>query len=248
MSKKYAKPIIIGFLMILTVPLIVSFLMESPLMDIGNQKAESWMGFWGGYLGAILGIGGAITATTIQIKSQTEQMIWSAIKADELERQRIYSSLILDKNDALYQRILELKNNVTILTDSLQNELLNIAKLFHSGEINRIINPTLNLDDSIFHTIESLCIGIQSYQLFIKNDEEYGDEINLLISDIDGMMAFLGNPFEEDKVYDNEGFQNQRVELMNSCLHILENFDIVEVLYLRHMLILTESVLIKKDA
>ncbi|WP_214857939.1 hypothetical protein [Exiguobacterium sp. s191] len=144
--------------------------------------------------------------------------------------------------------MLELKSNVTILTDSLQDKLLDIAKLFHSGRVETITNPNLELDDSILHTIESLCMRVQSYQLFIKNDEEYYDEINLLISDVDGMLALLRDPFKEDKIYDNESFRNQREELINYCLHILYNFDVVEVLYLRHMLILTESLLIKKDA
>lgn len=111
-KKKYVKSILVGLLSILLVPLIVSFLMESPLMNWGSQKAESWMSFWGGYLGAILGIIGAITATTLQIKSQTNQIVLAAKENDRLERIRIGLNLIIDKNIELFRYFLELEKEL----------------------------------------------------------------------------------------------------------------------------------------
>ena len=237
----------IAAIIILLVPLVVSYLMERSWMDIGTQKAESWMSFWGGYLGAILGIAGAIIATTIQIQSQTDQIVMAASKNDEFERQRIYSSLIIDKNDVLYQKILDLKSNFTILTDSFHNELTKIVKPILSGEFERITNPSLNLNETTFHTIESLCIGIQSYQIFIKDNTEYDQKISTLIKDIQALMISIEHPFIGDKNYDNESIESLRSELVNGYIYIFDCFTEIESLYIRHMLILTESILIKRE-
>lgn len=99
-------------LIILSVPSIVSILMEWSWMDIGTQKAESWMSFWGGYLGAIIGIIGAITATTIQIKSQTNQIVLAAKENDKLERKRINLNLKIEKNVELFKYLVELKSTI----------------------------------------------------------------------------------------------------------------------------------------
>ena len=112
LRKKYVKLILVGLLSILLVPLIVSFLMESPLMNLGSQKAESWMSFWGGYLGAILGIIGAITATTLQIKSQTNQIVLAAKENDRLERKRINLNLKIEKNVELFKYLVEIKSTL----------------------------------------------------------------------------------------------------------------------------------------
>lgn len=111
MKKEYRVIGVIFLIVILLVPVAVSYLMECSLMDIGTQKSESWMSFWGGYLGAILGIAGAITATTIQIKSQTNQIVVAAKENDRLERVRIELNLKIEKNIELFKYYIELKRN-----------------------------------------------------------------------------------------------------------------------------------------
>lgn len=105
--KKHNIFIIAGILFVL-IPLIVSGLMEWSWMDFGTQKAESWMSFWGGYLGAFIGLVAVIYTTNKQIensksimldqaKEQTKQIKISADIHDDLERKRIYLNTILEK-------------------------------------------------------------------------------------------------------------------------------------------------------
>ncbi|WP_404274368.1 hypothetical protein [Exiguobacterium undae] len=135
---------VIFILLISTVPLIVSLLMEWSFMDIGSQKAESWMGFWGGYLGAILGIIGAMIAASLQIQSQTNQIILAAEKNDELERNRIYTNMLIEKNIGIHKEFIELKRvmiNYKSFLDELvekqRSELVDTG--FYHSEIDRVL-------------------------------------------------------------------------------------------------------------
>lgn len=142
--KKKIKVIGLIFLIVLSVPSVVSILMECSWMDIGTQKAESWMSFWGGYLGAILGIAGAVIATTIQIKSQTNQIVLAATKNDEFERNRIYTNMLIEKNVEIHKEMIEMKKVFVSYKSSL-NELLNKQKkelesTYHfKSEVERIL-------------------------------------------------------------------------------------------------------------
>lgn len=57
---KYGLFVLIGGLLIIVVPLIVGFLFLIPFFDFLPGSNEGWLGFWGGYLGAVLSIFGAL--------------------------------------------------------------------------------------------------------------------------------------------------------------------------------------------
>lgn len=49
--------------------LIINFAMDLALFDsLSNADDSAWLGFWGGYLGAIISIGGLYWQTNKQIK------------------------------------------------------------------------------------------------------------------------------------------------------------------------------------
>lgn len=45
-------------LIVLTLPILVAFAMDLPIFDSVSGSNDGWLGFWGGYLGAIVAIGG----------------------------------------------------------------------------------------------------------------------------------------------------------------------------------------------
>ncbi|EAK8930013.1 DUF308 domain-containing protein [Listeria monocytogenes] len=57
---KYGLFVLIGGLLIIVVPLIVGLLFLIPLFGFLPGSNEGWLGFWGGYLGAVLSIFGAL--------------------------------------------------------------------------------------------------------------------------------------------------------------------------------------------
>lgn len=166
--------ILLIVLIVLSVPSTVSFLMELSWMDIGTQKAESWMSFWGGYLGAILGIIGAITATTLQIKSQTNQIVLAAKENDRLERIRIGLNLIIEKNVEVFKYFLELEkelNKYSYVLNNLANE-----QYFLPQDLERIgmLNEDLTNNGPHYSQVKTERVRelIQSYS------NEYDEKVN----------------------------------------------------------------------
>lgn len=189
-KKKYVKSILVGLLSILLVPLIVSFLMESPLMNWGSQKAESWMSFWGGYLGAILGIIGAITATTLQIKSQTNQIVLAAKENDRLERIRIGLNLIIDKNIELFRYFLELEkelNKYSHVLKILINEQIYLPQALKKiGMLNENLMNNGHLFSQVKTENETALI-----QTLGKEYDEKVDKIQTLKKELNQQIAVM---------------------------------------------------------
>ncbi|MEW4307799.1 hypothetical protein [Rossellomorea marisflavi] len=75
MKKKY----IIGGVMV--VPLIISLLLEVPIFSFAKGNVESWIAFWGSYIGALIGAGTVYLVTNLQVKAQRKLQI-HAIKAE----------------------------------------------------------------------------------------------------------------------------------------------------------------------
>ncbi|AHA31299.1 hypothetical protein [Exiguobacterium sp. MH3] len=138
---KYFLLTLLALGVILGIPYSVGRLMECSFLNIGSLKADSWMSFWGGYLGAILGIIGAITITTIQISSQTNQIVLAAKENDKLERKRINLNLKIEKNVELFKYLVEIKSTL-IKYDHLLSVMLDeqTELIVNYSEHNKISN------------------------------------------------------------------------------------------------------------
>lgn len=233
-SKKYVKPISIGLLTILIVPLIVSFLMESPLMDLGSQKAESWMSFWGGYLGAILGIAGAITATTIQIKSQTSQIVLAATKNDEFERQRIYTNMLIEKNVILYKELIEMKR-LFINYRSFLNELVEkqrdhiVSTSFFYSEIERVmeISKLKRQNDSA----NDLTVEQREYLKMhenITNDQKFAIESikRTILLDLSTISSLTSSISSNSIFLQNHPYTDHVKQIINAVENEVESYNL----------------------
>ena len=55
--------------------LVINFLMDFGwFKSVGHGSDDGWLGFWGGYLGAIVSIGGLYWQTTLQIKNENNKV------------------------------------------------------------------------------------------------------------------------------------------------------------------------------
>lgn len=93
-NKKHLFLIVIS---ILSIPLVVSFLLKSRVFSFSLGNVESWIGFWGGYLGNLLGIIGLYLATNYQIYNQSILMKQELESSDKNEKKRIFTEIILNK-------------------------------------------------------------------------------------------------------------------------------------------------------
>lgn len=149
--------------MVIGTPMIVSFLMEREFMDWGTQKAESWMSFWGGYLGAFIGLLAVLYTTNKQIKSskmllseqikeQTKQIEISANLHDDLERKRVHINTLLEKNLEIQKIIRELQKIFTKnikKCDEIFEKVIEMNSLFTQRDIlKRTLGPEMAINEN----------------------------------------------------------------------------------------------------
>jgi len=168
--------------------------MERSFLNIGSLKADSWMSFWGGYLGAILGILGAITVTTIQIKSQTNQIVLAAKENDKLERGRIELNLKIEKNVELFKYFVDLKREVlqyeytlNYLIDEQESVIVNLETLTQANTkelLVRIISKRVNEDER-----KSLEIADQEYNSNVERVKVLKNDLHQKMSQVKSLAA-----------------------------------------------------------
>lgn len=95
---------------LLGLPLTVSLSLKIPIFSTASGSVESWIGFWGSYLGNIVGLFGLYYATTKQINSQFK----SLFAQDQLEKDRAYTSFLLEN-------FKDFNRNLSFLSHELDN-------------------------------------------------------------------------------------------------------------------------------
>ena len=155
--KKYIKDnwkwLSIGFfILFIIIPLLTQIFINIDTINKGSD--DGWLGFWGGYLGAIIGIAGAIFVVQIQLKEDRE--------GREVE-----------KVDNTFFNLLTLHNDQknTLNDDRIFEE---IYFDFNKELRNQLLEEGLDFFYSEKDTIVSILQEfIKGYKNYIENNEQY---------------------------------------------------------------------------
>lgn len=90
-----------GSILILLIPLIIGLLMAIPQFDFFPGSSEGWLGFWGGYLGAVLSIFGAMYIFRAESKKSIAELEKSIKEQKDLNAWFIVRQHVLDENKNL---------------------------------------------------------------------------------------------------------------------------------------------------
>lgn len=93
--------LMMGSILILLVPLIIGLLMAIPQFDFFPGSSEGWLGFWGGYLGAVLSIFGAMYIFRAESKKSIAELEKSIKEQKDLNAWFIVRQHVLDENKNL---------------------------------------------------------------------------------------------------------------------------------------------------
>ena len=155
--KKYIKDnwkwLSIGFfILFIIIPLLTQIFINIDTINKGSD--DGWLGFWGGYLGAIIGIAGAIFVVQIQLKEDRE--------GREVEKvdNTFFNLLTLhndQKNTLNDDRIFE--ETYSDFNKELKNQLLEAGLDFFYSE-----------KDTIVSILQEF---IKGYKNYIENNEQY---------------------------------------------------------------------------
>ncbi|MFJ7971304.1 hypothetical protein [Psychrobacillus sp. NPDC096389] len=130
MMKSIWKLVVGLILTLLSIPMILSGLMTINFFGKALGSADGWLSYWGGYLGAMLGLAAVTIATQFQINSQTKlhkeqlDMQMKAIDVtaelnDSKERNRIRMTYLLNKNEEILELLIDIQSLLVTYLNSI---------------------------------------------------------------------------------------------------------------------------------
>lgn len=73
-NKHRKLSILIAVLSVVLIPALLHLLMQTLFANIGGGSDDGWLGFWGGYLGAVLSVAGVYVTLRIQLANEKENL------------------------------------------------------------------------------------------------------------------------------------------------------------------------------
>lgn len=214
--KKF-KIILTGICIVLLIMIIINFGMNWWIFDeLGNGSDDGWLGFWGGFLGAILAVVGVWWQTNKTIKNEKELMfsqkrpyiILQELSADKVDE--VYGISNCNLKDKF--QILVIKNlsnqpffSVKIVLNDQGSPVIidridknkDIGILVNSVDVNKLQEAEINLKESVAVKDKgNLDKPKQLYDDSIKEIKEIFDKYNQDFED-------LGLSTDASKVDDN---------------------------------------------
>ncbi|MFJ7891313.1 hypothetical protein ACIQYL_25110 [Lysinibacillus xylanilyticus] len=188
-KKNPLKALGIGIFLLLFIPVIIAVCMYIPLFSLSKGNVDGWLGFWGSFLGGILGAIGVIFTTYFIIKNNNKNVEDAAKMQDNRERDRHLSVFMLNKNEEAIFALNELNFKVAellkcfidITKQSQQIEKISIAE---SDKLH-IANEKYNLLKDKEH---SLRLEIMNKVNNLKSKTTYFDNILKKVLEFEGIM------------------------------------------------------------
>lgn len=180
--------LVLTILIILTLPIIIGIFITWPKLLFGHTSADanSWLGFWGSFLGGIIGTAGVIYVAYLQNREQRRlneiqisQMKEENEKSLQFEKDKLYrESLILFLNQ-LHEydiKLSEFKNH----HEKLSALYLHSVNIREQSQRYKSITNNLYEMKKIKDNLDDKLNGMKSTFLILqKNHEESIDNLNL---------------------------------------------------------------------
>lgn len=240
-SLKLRKRLLIfAVVAILVIPLLTQLLINWDTAAKGSD--DGWLGFWGGYLGSIIGVVGAILVFHMQLSNETGARKEEQRKADEVRRE--------EKVDNTFFNLLNLLNNqqdklltdntfdkvLRTIEDQLQKTLSAEGIRYFYKEKDKIIKILKVMCDELNKLIElemqTLTSGSRSYKIaqdMIKGNLEFITEYGKEGTSLRKIQAALHNIETIDR-FATRIEKNQVSELNNASnkLDIINQLALME--------------------
>lgn len=146
---------------VIITPLIMSLLLKVPMFGFADGNVESWIGFWGSYVGALIGAATVYFVTNLQVKEQRNIQL-QAIKKEhenalkrelkqfhfknEVEKIEEFNDLIEDTMDLVLKSLNEFTGYITYthILYGGQDEYTKEQEKEYKGEIRNFHMESLN--------------------------------------------------------------------------------------------------------
>lgn len=226
------KNIIIGLVTVLLLPIPISLIISSGnWLSFIDGNSTVWIGFWGSYLGGIIGTIGVIYVAHLQNSKQQEQnekmMKWQSKDSDKQIQAQINSMYRVEQYNRERLRIetqIKLLENHTIKVKKLYEDILFLrVKLIRLVNNRKLANQLKMLDDNdqkleeefislkeIFSNYNSGYVKNISQDILYLNSVLYHEDVQLELPEydaphaVDKMLDLINSPLKEFDVEELE--------------------------------------------
>lgn len=180
--------LVLTIIIILTLPIIIGIFITWPKFLFGHTSADanSWLGFWGSFLGGIIGTAGVIYVAYLQNREQRllndiqiSQMKEENEKSLQFEKDKLYRESLMLFLNQLHEydiKLSEFKNH----HENLSTLYLHSVNMREKSNRSKFITKNLNEMREIKNNLDDKLNGMKNTFLILqKNQEENIDNLNL---------------------------------------------------------------------
>lgn len=202
--KDYPKIKIISI--ILAIPIVMAFFMLIPLFNFATGSAESWITFWGSYLGALIGAATVYLVTSIQIKEQ-RQIQLEAIKKEnkhalDRDMRQYYFRIEIEKTQEMSEVIDKIAKEYTE-TQIITTKLIVCSRAFETAfDQEFLYNEMKKYRDEYSYNAEKLLSTankLYTISHFVINSSPHTFSILEIVSD---NMVLTQEHLHSDKIHE----------------------------------------------
>lgn len=152
-------------ILIMLIPLLVAVFMKFPIFGVFVGSADGWLSYWGGYLGAFLGLTAVVITTSFMIgeqrKNHAEQMkvqIESIELNNKANQKREMKQFYLTNQLSKIEEIIEINNRLMSSNVSLNNDLVRFSVFKEAIENGDLVERKDEFDSTIRELRENFYI------------------------------------------------------------------------------------------
>lgn len=182
MKKRWTELFLMGIFIFIIIPLFIAFILS--FRFICTDTSNEWIGFWGSYLGSVLG--GLITLFVLYQTLKENRL--SQLRREKIDFCNYISELVgklcrkINEKDIYILRYVELEKEVggnkkdVYNALLVQNEAFEILQILTSQLISKIGNTEYKQTEELMDKIDELCASAVNYELkFNYNKDEIKD-------------------------------------------------------------------------
>jgi hypothetical protein len=188
-------------LIVLTVPLLVSFFMKMPIFNFAPGSTDSWISFWGSYIGALIGALVVYLVTSMQVREQRNIQLDSIREEHNIalsrEMQQFHFKNQIDKIEEFYS-LLDSFLDALVKCSNDYTKYITFSHILYGGQDEYSEEEEKYFRDEIkkikidfydwIHYFTTTNLKLIRLSLYVEDTKPYVDsintEINICISEL----------------------------------------------------------------
>ena len=206
-------------IVVMGIPLALVFMLETEILNYTIGEVDSWIMFWGSYIGAIIGASVVYFVARLQINKQHEQQIES-IKLENIQStKREMRSFYLKNKLKKIEEMLILVDKLMVIVKDLYSDLTQFATTKHMLDNDEVTERKLEFEQRIdrlrddYHThYENALMEIYKLRALTNYVSETVEPVKRIDKQFDDIFAEVRN------CYYTEAYKKYLVEPEDSTM------------------------------